>query len=484
MPHVVIVGGGLTGLTVAFRLKRANPGISVVVLEARGRPGGNVGTEDHGGFRVETGPNGFLDRTPAVPALCADLGLAARLIPASDGARKNRYLFLRGRLHRLPRGPLGLLTTPLLSLRGKWQLLTEPFRKPQQNPGTHVPGSPVPGSPVPGSPEEDESVAAFVTRRAGKEAADVFADALVTGIHGGDPEMLSVAAAFPRLPVMEREVGSVVRGFLGAAKQRKTEAKARGEPPPGPPRMWSFREGLGAIVDAFAQHLGPVIRTGAAVRSVSASASVSPWKVYGDGRNSWSADAVVLACPAYEQAGILSELDPPLADEVGAIPYNRIAVVALGYRQADGPGSFDGFGYIAPQNTRRDVLGVQWCSSIFPDRAPPGYVLWRALCGGVHRAEMVDWDDDTLGRAVHAEVKVATGVRGEPVFRRVVRWPAAIPQYVVGHRERVARIEARVGGHPGLFLTGNAYHGVALADCAEQGERVAAQVALYLASAG
>jgi oxygen-dependent protoporphyrinogen oxidase len=464
MPHVVIVGGGLTGLSVAYRLRQASPGTSVVVLEAADRPGGNIGTEDHDGFRVETGPNGFLDRTPSVPALCADLGIADRLIPASDGARKNRYLFLRGRLHRLPRGPLGLLTTPLLSLRGKWRLLTEPFRK-----------------PTPPPPEADESVAAFVTRRAGKEAADVFADALVTGIHGGDPELLSVAAAFPRLPVMEREAGSVFRGFMRAARQRREEAKARGEPPPGPQRMWSFREGLRVLTDALWVHLGPAVRTGAVVRAVSASASVAPWKVYGEGRDTWSADAVVLACPAYEQAAILSELDPRLADEIAAIPYNRIAVVALGYRQSECPGSFDGFGYIAPQNTRRDVLGVQWCSSIFPDRAPPGYVLWRALCGGVHRAEMVDRDDDSLVRAVHAELKLATGVRGEPVFRRVVRWPAAIPQYVIGHRERVGRIEGLAREYAGLFLTGNAYHGVAMADCAEQGERVAAEVARYLA---
>src|SRR6267142_1638011 len=129
MPHVVIVGGGLTGLSVALRFRQTSPGTSVTVLEAADRPGGNIGTEDHNGFRVETGPNGFLDRTPSVPKLCADLGLADRLIPASEGARKNRYLFLRGRLHQLPRGPLGLLTTPLLSLRGKWKMLTEPFRK-------------------------------------------------------------------------------------------------------------------------------------------------------------------------------------------------------------------------------------------------------------------------------------------------------------------------------------------------------------------
>ena len=151
---------------------------------------------------------------------------------------------------------------------------------------------------------------------------------------------------------------------------------------------------------------------------------------------------MVLACPAYEQAAILDRLDPKLAEDVGGIAYNRVAVVALGYRQSDCPWSPDGFGYIAPQNTRRDVLGVQWCSSIFPDRAPPGFVLWRALCGGVNRVDVADWDDDTLAKAVHAEMKLAMGVRGEPVFRRIVRWPRAIPQYNVGHLARVARIES------------------------------------------
>src|SRR5438105_3517382 len=229
MPHVVIVGGGLSGLAVAFRLRQAVPDVSLSVLESADRPGGNVGTEDHKGFRVERGPNGFLDRTPAVPDLCRDLGLADRLVPASEAARKNRYLFLGRKLRKMPSGPLGLLFTSLLSLRGKWKLLTEPWRRPR-------------------IPDADESVAAFVARRAGKEAADVFADALVTGIHGGDPELLSVAAAFPRLPVMEREAGGIIRGFLRAAKQRGREAKARGEPRPGPVRMWSFREGLRALV--------------------------------------------------------------------------------------------------------------------------------------------------------------------------------------------------------------------------------------------
>jgi oxygen-dependent protoporphyrinogen oxidase len=459
MARVVIVGGGLSGLSVAFRLRRAAPAVALTVLEPRDRPGGNIGTEDHDGFRVERGPNGFLDRTPFLPDLVRDLGLSDRLVAASEGSRKNRYLFLRGRLRKLPGGPLGLVTSPLLSLRGKWQLLTEPWRKRP----AHVPA--------------DESVAEFVTRRAGREAAAVFADALVTGIQAGDPAELSVAAAFPRLPQMEREAGSIIRGFLRAARERKREAAAKGEPPPGPSRMWSFREGLRVLVDALAAALGPALRCGvAAERLEQADAG---WRVHAGGEV-LAADAVVVACPAHAQAELLEDLDAGLACEVGGILYNRIAVVALGYRRADCPVAPDGFGYIAPQNTGRDVLGVQWCSAIFPDRAPPGCVLWRALCGGVRRGDVVDRDDETLARLVHEEMKLAMGVRGEPVFRRIVRWPRAIPQYVVGHLDRLDRIEAAAARRPGLFLTGNAYRGVAMGDCAEQGELVAARVVTFL----
>lgn len=462
MPHVVVVGGGLTGLSVAFRLCQLAPSLAVTVLESRDRPGGNIGTEDHAGFRVERGPNGFLDRTPALPNLVRDLGLAERLVAASEGSRRNRYLFVGGRLRRLPGGPIGLLFSPLLSWRGKWQVLTEPWRK----------------RPV--DVPADESVADFVTRRAGREAADLFADALVTGIQAGDPTRLSVAAAFPRLPQMEREAGSIVRGVLRAARQRRHEAAARGLPPPPPPRLWSFREGLQVLIDALAAALGERLRCGVRVRSVHTDTLAVPRWVVATDAGPLTADAVVLTCPAYEQAAILADLAPRLADDLAAIVYNRIAVVALGYRQADCPWRPDGFGYIAPQNTRRDVLGVQWCSAIFPDRAPAGCVLWRALCGGVNRAEVVDWDDDTLTRAVHAELKLAMGVTGEPVFRRIVRWPRAIPQYNLGHLDRLARIESAVARFPGLFLTGNALYGVAMGDCAEQGEVVAGRVAAFL----
>src|SRR5437763_5818638 len=450
MPRVVIVGAGITGLTVAHRLH----GIDVTVLEQAGRVGGVVWTEHADGFTAEAGPNGFRDNVPAVLDLARDLGLGDRLVPASDAAARNRYLFLGDKLCRLPSGPPGLLTTPILSLRGKLELLAEPFRARRRSRG-------------------DESVAAFARRRFGKEAADTFVDALVTGIYAGDPERLSVRSCFPRLVEMEEECGSVLRGFLRLARHKRREAKTRGETPQ-PVRMWSFRGGLRVLIEGLRDRLPRPPLTGVSVRQVERTAD--GWLVRGDGADGWPADAVVLACPAHAQAELLADLDPELSSLIGGIASNRIAVVAVGFRTADVPVVPEGFGYLAPQNTRRDLLGVQWCSAIYPDRAPPGTVLWRALCGGWNRPDAVDWDDDRLLAAVRAELRLAQGVTAAPVFHRVVRWRPAIPQYFVGHGERVAAIEARAARFPGLFLAGNAYHGVSLNDCVEQAGRVARPV--------
>jgi oxygen-dependent protoporphyrinogen oxidase len=447
--RVVVVGGGLSGLAAACRIRDAVPGCSVTVLEEQLHAGGNVRTIRRDGFVVEAGPNGFLDNNPATVDLCRDVGLGDRLIPASDGSRKNRFLYLNDRLVNLPASPFGILTTPVLSVRGRLSLLAEPVRR------------------RPRSAPADESVAAFARRRFGREAADTFVDALVTGIQGGDPEQLSLSAAFPRLAAFEAEAGSVLRGFLRAKKSKS-----------GPTRMWSFRDGLQTLTDALAERLGQSIVTSAGVRRIER--TDSGWHVRGEGKDVWEADAVVLTAPAYRQAELLEPVDAALAAAVAAIPYNRIAVVALGYRETDAPHRPDGFGYIAPQRTRRDVLGVQWCSQIFPGRAPPGYVLWRALCGGVHRGDVCDRNDDDLARVVHTEMRHAMGVTGEPVFREIVRWPRAIPQYVVGHPDRLARIDTRAANLPGLFLGGNAYRGIALNDCSKQGAEIASRVAAYL----
>ncbi|HKI38054.1 MAG TPA: protoporphyrinogen oxidase [Gemmataceae bacterium] len=457
MPSVVIVGGGLSGLSLAYRLQQAAPRVEITLLEKDDRPGGKIHTDTHDGFRVEWGPNGFLDTKPTTATLCRDLGLGDRLLPASEAAGKNRYLFLRGQLARLPDGIGSFLRTPVLSWRGKWGLLTERFRRPRRD-------------------GADESIDAFARRRAGDEVADVLADAFVTGIHAGDPKLLSLRSTFPRLAELEEQYGSVMKGFAAAARQRRAEAKARGEVYQRPGKMWSFREGLQALIDGLRASLRRPPNLGAAARHIEGGEGRPNWTVRGEGQDQWQADAVVLACPAYEQAAILADLDADLAEQVNGIPYNRVAVVAIGYRQEDVPIPLDGFGFLVPQRDQRDLLGVQWCSSIFPERAPPGTVLLRAMCGGWSRAEMVGWDDGRLLATVRAELRAAMGVTAEPVFHRIVRWERAIPQYHLGHQERLARIEERARRYPGLFLAGNAYRGVAMNDCTEQAVALAADV--------
>jgi oxygen-dependent protoporphyrinogen oxidase len=248
--------------------------------------------------------------------------------------------------------------------------------------------------------------------------------------------------------------------------------------------MWSFREGLGLLVETLRERLRTRPLTGVAVRAVTPDSGPEKWQVLAEGRDAWAADAVVLTCPAYQQAALLAGLDAKLADQIGGIAYNRVAVVAVGYRSADVPVSTEGFGYLSPQRCRRDVLGVQWCSSIFPGRAPPGCVLLRAMCGGWHRPEIVDWDDERLLQAVRAELAQTMHIQAPPVFHHVVRWHRAIPQYHLGHLDRVAAIERRASGHAGLFLGGNAYHGVALNDCVEQAGVLAERVAVWLNNQG
>lgn len=458
MAQVVVVGAGISGLATAFRIYQVMPGAEITVLEQAERLGGTIQTLRRDGFQIEAGPNGFLDNKPSTLDLCRELGLAGDLITASESSARNRYLFQGDRLQALPGSLTAFLKTDLLSWRGKWSLLMERFRGKRRAGG-------------------DESIDAFARRRAGTEVADVLADALVTGIHAGDAKLLSVQAAFPRLVALEQEHGSLLKGIARAGKKKRAEAKARGEPYQRGSKLWSLRGGLGQLIEALARRLPQSPR--AAVRARELARNGARWTICTDDDNV-NADAVVLACPAFQQAALLQKLDADLAERIGGIAYNRVAVVALGFRRADVCLPLDGFGYIAPQRLRRDVLGVQWCSSIFPGRAPEDAVLMRAMCGGWHRADVVGWDDQRLLEAMRVELQLAMGITAAPCFHEVVRWDRAIPQYHLGHCQRVAGIEARLATYPGLFLTGNAYHGVALNDCTERAAVVAGQLRGWL----
>jgi oxygen-dependent protoporphyrinogen oxidase len=456
MSKVVIVGGGISGLSLAYRLQQRSPAADITVLERADRLGGTIHTVEEAGFRFEAGPNGFLDTKPNTLALCRDVGLANELVPATEAAAKNRFLFLGDRLRPLPGGLLSFFRSDLLSWRGKLSFLLERWR-PKRNSA------------------EDESVMAFARRRAGLEVAEVFADALVTGIHAGDPALLSIRAAFPRLADLEARYGSVMRGLSATARQRRADARARGVAYQRPGKLWSFRTGLGRMIEALAGKLRRPPVLAVSVKRIERNGG--SWLVRGEGDESWPADVVVLSCPAHQQASIVADLDQELAEKIGGIAYNRVAVVALGYRKTDIPMNVNGFGFIAPQRLSRDLLGVQWCSSIFPGRAPDGMILMRALCGGWQRPEVVGWDDGHLLTAVRQELHLAMGIQAEPVFHRIVRWDRAIPQYHLGHLERVAAIEERAARYTGLWLGGNAFHGVAINDCTEHAELLSARIA-------
>jgi oxygen-dependent protoporphyrinogen oxidase len=461
MPKVVIVGAGISGLALAFRLQQLAPDAELIVLEARGRPGGTVWTERRDGFAVEIGPNGFLDTKPSTLALSRDVGLGQQICAASESSVKNRYIFVDGKLQALPNSIGSFLCSPLLSWRGKLRLLSERFRRAR-------------------SDTADESIDAFVRRRAGVEAANVLADALVTGIHAGDPALLSAAAAFPRLVEFENRYGSVIKGMTQTVRQRRTEAAARGEPYQRSGKMWSFQQGLRLLIETLDKKLLKPPLYGVNVLRIEEGATNPVWQIIGEGGDRWSTDAVVLTCPAYAQAQMLGDLDGRLAEQIAGIAYNRVAVIALGYRQEDVPIPLAGFGFIVPQRSRRDILGVQWCSSIYADRAPAGHVLLRVMSGGWNRPEIVSWDDNRLLQAVQAELRLTMGITTAPVFHHIVRWDRAIPQYHLGHLSRVATIERLAASHPGLFLGGNPYHGVALNDCTEQADLLAGKVAAFL----
>lgn len=446
MQRVVIVGAGISGLSLAYRLQSLCDA-EIHVLEASSRFGGVLWTDVSDGFVVEYGANGFLDNQPSTIELARELDLGDRLIAASPAAGRNRYLVLGNRLVPLPTSIRTFVRSPLLTWRGKLRLLAEPLLHRR--------------------PARPESVSEFARRRFGDEAADVLIDAITTGIHGGDPSLLDVRAAFPRLSKMEVEFGGIVRAMLSS----------RG----GPRQMWSFTGGMRDLIDALAKNLRIAPRLGMTVRRLAT--AVGRWRVELAGGHHVDADAVVLTCPAPMQASIVSELDEPMAGLMAGIAYNRIAVVALGYRASDLTAPWPGFGFIVPQRTRRDLLGVQWCSETYLGRAPNGMVLWRALCGGWHRADVVSWPDELLVSAVRAELARLQGVTAMPAFVRVIRWPQAIPQYSVGHPERVSQIMVRAATHPGLFLAGNAYAGVAVNDCTSHSRPLARRVAAYLAGA-
>jgi oxygen-dependent protoporphyrinogen oxidase len=452
---VVVVGGGIAGLAAARRLEALAPAAQVTVIEREHALGGKLLTECVGGFVVEAAPDSFLARKERGVGLCEELGLGGELI-----ARKpeNRRSFVRREreLIPLPEGLTGMIpanlealdSSDLLSAAGKARFASEPDVPPAEG-------------------DDDESIASFVTRRFGHEAYESLMEPLVTGIYGGDGELLSLAATFPQLRAVEKADGSVLHGL--SARPRAIE-----ESP-----FLSLRSGMGALVTALVGSLRRVrLRTGREAKRLRRGASGFELEL-ADGETI-PADGVVVATPAYVTGELVADLDVPLAEAHAQIPYGSSVVVTLAFAAAD-VRSLEGYGYVVPRVEGTDVLACTWSSRKWDGRAPDGASLVRVYAGRFGGGDLTLATDDDLIALARGELRLV-GVDAAPTLTRVHRWPLAMPQYVLGHLERLALVDEALSQQPGLALAGAAYRGVGIPDCIASGETAAGSVVRALAA--
>jgi oxygen-dependent protoporphyrinogen oxidase len=453
--RVAIVGGGISGLALGWQLARRD--ITTCVLEAESQPGGNIRSEDRGGYRIEWGPNGFLDNEPATLRLVEALGPAVRAIRAGDHAR-TRWIVRGGRLRALPASPSAFLTSGVLSVPGRMRALLEWAQPARRD-------------------TADESVWDFARRRIGREAADVLVDAMVTGIYAGDARRLSILSTFPRMRAMERDHGGLFRAMSAARRATAGKAGAGTQNTGGPfgpgGVLTSFAGGMQSVVRALAGVLGPRLRCDANVTRIQRLGS--GWRIEVDHGAPVEAERLVLACPSTQAAALVRSLDHALAELVERIPTAPVAVVALGWHERDVAAVARGFGYLVPTRERLGILGTVFDSWIFPERAPAGRVLWRTMIGGARDRGAIDLDDGALVQRALAAAGKLLGVTATPEMTAVVRHPRGIPQYPVGHQDRLTQIGDRLDRHPDLFLTGNSYRGVAMNACIREAEEMASR---------
>lgn len=422
--RVAVIGGGISGLTTAFLVKRK--GSDVTVFEASDAVGGNVQTLRRDGYTIEQGPNSLL-RSPRLIELIKLLQIEDKVLPANPAAKK-RYILSGGKLEAM--GPKSFVNG-YFSLKTIVGLAREPFVRSR-------------------SPEH-ESVADFVSRRISPEFLDKAIDPFVSGVYAGDPADLSMRSAFPKLYEMERDHGSLIRATL---RRKKDKAD------PDFPRTFSFRGGLKSWIDALAAEIGDGIKLSTPVGNIEESVE-GKFRV-----NGYEYDAVVIATPAFVAADIIKDRDPALARTLGEVNYPQLAVVMLGFESEQIKRKLDGFGFLIASKENRPILGTLFHSAVFPERAPAGHQLLVTFVGGVRSGNLLDAkSDDELQTMVIEQLNDILGVDGTPDFVHIKRWKKAIPQYQVGY-EDVTRACSEFEGHnPGLYFCSNFYRGISMGDC-------------------
>lgn len=447
MPDVIVIGGGISGLATAHGLMAR--GYDVQVVERRAQVGGNAQSERMHGFLMEHGPTTLnASFAPAMECVSA-LGLDQSTLDLGTGVRK-RYLRDAGRLHGISTNPLGFFLSPYLSMFAKLSMLGE-FMRPRKADGT------------------EETIHAFATRRFGREFADRIIEPLAAGIFMGDSRELSVDGAFPRLAEMEARSGSILRSVIAA--RRGSE--------PGR-QLFSWPDGIGTLPRALAAELAGRVTRGVTVTRLRRE---SAGFVVDTARNgTLRARAVVIAVQPHVAATFVERLDPDAADALLAIAAPAVGVVYLGYRAGQVAHPLDGLGFLGTRDPARLISGAQFCSTMFPGRAPQGHVSISCYAGGARNPEVSGMADAELVARVHSELADQLGIAGEPMLIRTRRWPLGLPHYTLGHTARRQVVETATQRVPGLYLTGNYLSGVSVNSCLEQAGITAGAVSDVLAS--
>ena len=465
---VVIVGGGITGLAAVRRLRQHSPDIAVFLIESDDRLGGKISTVREEGFVIEGGPDSFLSYKPRGLGLCRELGLENRLYGTNRKVSRT-YIMRGGRLYQLPEGLTGLipsrfepmLKTPLISPWGKARMGLEFLVPPRKE-------------------VDDESLEAFVSRRLGHEAYDRMIEPLMSGVYAGDGRQLSLDATFPNLRKAELEHGSLIKSMLATkahpVRQNATQNVKKW------PAFLTLETGLAEIVEHVVADLQDVqITLKTRVKAITANDGIDlpRYRVTGENGEEFMADAVILATPAFITAQLVNQIDPEAAKALTEIPYVSTATVSVAYPLSQVPGSLDSNGYIIPRSEGRAVLACTWTSTKFPHRAPQQYALLRAFLGRAGNEEVLERSDDELIALVRDELRTVLGITAVPHLQTIFRWPKAMPQYTLGHLQRLKTIEHQFRKHEGLFYAGAAYQGIGIPDCIASGEAAAEKTYAY-----
>ncbi len=464
----MIIGGGIAGLSAAYYATKKIPNAQITLIESSDRWGGKITTErvsmDDGQFIIEGGPDTFLATKPYATALCKELGLGERL-HGTNPNQKNTYVLHHNRLEPLPDGLAMMIPTNVQAILKSH--LVSWFGKARMGLDFIQPAKAVNG---------DESLGTFVSRRLGREAYENLIEPLMSGIYAGDGDQLSLASTFPYLRDLEIKYGSLARGAL------QMRAQAKGKSVQGSRSAFlTPTTGLAEIVEALVHYLQQNNANLRLNTSVSRISNInSHYLVELEAGDAFEADAIILATPAFISGKLLALFDPELASVLGSIDYASTATISLAYRQSDLPRSLDGYGYVIPRREGRKALACTWTSTKFPHRAPEGYALIRVFVG--RAGQDIPWDKNDLLALAKEELGLTLNITAEPILSRVFMWDKAMPQYNLGHPEKLKQIDAALEHYPNLALAGNGYRGIGIPDCIRSGELAVERVLKFVYS--